>query len=508
MVLCFMPDAPGIEDACLAVMRAIPPDHARVVERTPLTREQWIAACRGVHAVIVWVLCSDQAFKDNALTLLATASQQGIPTVAVGASLDRDLAMHLTQLPVNAYVAVRRGDRFAAALASALTEAIRAPQTTTHFYNIDLELVLRVLTDSITWVVGGGGYDDDVSWGRATTWARTMLDDLARSRSRGLKSEDIQRIGAYMGAFILPDASGHRFYASVQRVASETGTPRVLVVADEAWSVLPFEAASLPLIERRLGVTHPTVRLVHGAVVRQRWHPPIGRGLRVLLIGANPRGQATCPRGLQCTRVRGLRHVTKEIEVIERILLGVDAQKRGLLQHVETIVGKNATREVVRARIASQTWDVIHYAGHGAKCRRPGEPRGCLYFSKDHKRFWARNARPNAVPIEWCLSVLATQAPESLVYLSCCHSGDNGLLRLLAAGKPCEVVGYQFGVDDRAACKMAECFYSELLQGIIANRPDVDSAMLLARQAIAAGNEKEWLAGALSSLWIGDNRVP
>lgn len=509
MVLCFVPKLRGLEEIPLILRRSIPTDMPLTIAENILSREEWHKQCQGAEVAIAWIATSDDAGteQESALIMLSEAVRQGVPTIALGATLNRSLMAQLVEMSIGAYVSAGCPSTFASALAEALAAVLR-DQTTmkTRFHNIGVELMLRLSGDSITWIAYGSGYMDEAVLPHATAWVNPMLYHIADSYATGLTRQKLRHIGEYLGASLV-SSDGHDFYTSVWQVTAGDEPPRLLVSTPPEWSMLPFEVAFLPIAGQTMGALHPITRVHQGIIPRRSWYPPRDRGLRILLVGSDAKGRAKCPHGLSCSRLRGLKCALKEIKSIYQIFHQASAVKPGLVEHVECITGAEATLVNVEARLTSSHWDIIHFAGHGAACTVDDCRTGCIFLRKAPGPLGHASRTPDAVPIEWCASILARETPGSLVYLSCCKSADNGLLRILASSKPCEVVGYQSGVDDEAAHTIAGLFYSELLRCLMENNPCVDLCMLRARRRVAAGSDQEWLAAALSSLWIGDSRT-
>jgi hypothetical protein len=118
----------------------------------------------------------------------------------------------------------------------------------------------------------------------------------------------------------------------------------------------------------------------------------------------------------------------------------------------------------------SQSYDIVHFAGHSFFAEDPkGKGRGYLVFSS--------HPRPQAIPVATVATWLA-KADVQLIYLSCCRSSAASAAVEFARNKIPMAIGFHWDVDDRKAPVFAKEFYKELLKSRLKVCPAVNQARI------------------------------
>jgi len=248
---------------------------------------------------------------------------------------------------------------------------------------------------------------------------------------------------------------------------------------------LPLEFVRSDNPPEYLILQHPLARFVYDAIPKREALSPqmlaLTEKLRVLIIASNTQPPID----------------------------GVDAETQRLhnyLRHqdcipvdVELIPTERATYQHVREKLKKQSYDIVHYAGHGLyKAESPEE--SSLYF-------WAgEDKQGGVVPMQAAeLKMLLGQSEARLVYLSSCYgtaAGDKTALldddflgladAIVQAGVP-SVLGFRWPVSDRGARRLALAFYRSLLEQ---GSPEI--ALWSARCELAIDrNDTTWLSPIL-----------
>jgi CheY-like chemotaxis protein len=225
------------------------------------------------------------------------------------------------------------------------------------------------------------------------------------------------------------------------------------------------------------------------------------------LLEVTPRRLAISPSDLALTRTLRLLIIASNTEPP---IDGVDTEARQLVAYfrnqklipvkVTHIPTEKATLTRVRKELASEEYDIIHYAGHGSfNSASPEE--SALYFWTEENRSGMVYAMRSPE-----LEYLLEQSEARLVYLSCCHGMHTGPASALLdddflglahavahAGVP-SVLGYRWPVSDAGAPKLAKTFYEALLE---LGSPDY--ALWQARRELAAAdrNDPTWMSPIL-----------
>ncbi len=486
----------------------------------------WSQLLEGCCVVVAWVspigegLPALQPPDGDVLSLLRCAQGCQIPTIVVGAVLDRPLKERLHELGVRAYVSAAQFGTFRASVQAAVDGALQCDRTSDQpeFHNMRQEIILDVGYAGAKWGTMGGYEDGILRPVTMAEWAPDILD-LASPRP-GIDvtswNHELDRAGRMLGRLLVPDPDPEGSFRSFHRATCDVAPQRracetpLLIRTPDEWIGLPFEAAVLPEVSGggRLSHLHPVLRVTAGPC-RAPWRPPLNRGLRVLLLASHASGSFDCPHG---PRNCGgpLEGLDVDGEIREVAELFRDYRHR-YPASVESISVPSRVRvEDIHALLTGEEWDIVHYAGHGRSCRRSGRREGCLLLP-DARIPLPLIGGPAAVPVDrqYWSSAIMHSSPRALVYLSCCRSGDSGLLYAVAAHKEHEVIGFQSAVGDHAARGMARAFYAHLLdQWAEAKACDVGGALLAARLRMEMGTASERLAGKLCTVCVGDAAVP
>jgi hypothetical protein len=191
--------------------------------------------------------------------------------------------------------------------------------------------------------------------------------------------------------------------------------------------------------------------------------------LRVLLIPSNPKG------------VKAL-NIAREARLIKQALRAIP--------EVEIVTMKPTTEAL--ARLTDQSFDIVHFMGHGDILKGKRKDRFVLYFE-------GKNRQPEPVPSSQLARYLEMVRGLRLVVLNSCWSGalprESGQdpfsgvgAALIESGVPA-VVAMQFPVSDDAAVAFSRAFYERL-----AARDCISAAATMGRLAILDQEEDtlEW----------------
>jgi CheY-like chemotaxis protein len=174
--------------------------------------------------------------------------------------------------------------------------------------------------------------------------------------------------------------------------------------------------------------------------------------LRCLLIESDATGLIPGMKNAEGNdlELKKLRHIHGECEKIYSIL-----QENPLVGELRWVQGSNATSksfaEYVMDILLSQSWDLVHYAGHS---HFEGD-RGFLFFPPKElgdfpEKLRIGNFAANLVP------------HTKLLYLSSCQSSEDSFVMALARSKIPAAVGFRWRVDDAHASEYALSFYRHL----------------------------------------------
>lgn len=306
--------------------------------------------------------------------------------------------------------------------------------------------------------------------GAIFSYTQSISGDGASVLAHAMRRPDAHEpeLGRSLASAVLPTAA-------LDAIAAAAGTPNasLVFVHDRSSANIPWEAIYLadhcpalrPGISRLYRIDGSTLR--SGSTMRR----PRGEALRLLIVD-NP--------------TEDLKWAQKEVEAIrQRFEAG-----HGV---VETISGRQASREAVLNAIDQGDFDILHYAGHAA---------------------FAENA-PGSSGLKLAGGALtasdlaALRRVPQLIFLNACESGrirgaspgepggDGGrgaeflarvsLAEALLVSGVGSFIGTYWPVDDFAAGEFATGFYDELLAG----RP-MAAAMRAARQRLVDINSKDW----------------
>jgi CheY-like chemotaxis protein len=248
---------------------------------------------------------------------------------------------------------------------------------------------------------------------------------------------------------------------------------------------LPLEFIRMTNPEEYLVLKYPLSRMVSDIspqreIISPEWLA-LRKQLNVLVVASN-----TCP---------AIPGVDQETVAVCDLL----SQQNYIPVHIKYIPTEEAVIDHVRAELASQAYDIIHYAGHGSY--NPNDKdASAIYFWKD-----ASKTCVEAIDAAEITNLLSTSMAR-LIYLSCCSSSASGTNEdgqcdnflgladaVIQAGVP-SVLGFRAPGTDTQAIKLATSFYKRLLE-----RGSIDVALWEARRALASENRDDptWLSPIL-----------
>ncbi len=196
--------------------------------------------------------------------------------------------------------------------------------------------------------------------------------------------------------------------------------------------------------------------------------------LRILAVGASPQGQQPLD----------LAEEERRLQELNRGSSGVEVRFLG-----------HASAGAVRAELAGDTYNVLHFMGHGTFDRASGD--GMLVFEKEDGSQDLVSGRAFATKLRDLRSL-------GVVVLNACNTaragqqgGGNpfrGVATALVQGGVPAVVAMQRPISDRAAIGFSTAFYRHLARG-----DSVDEALTEGRQAIhsAKPDSFEWATPVL-----------
>jgi CheY-like chemotaxis protein len=250
---------------------------------------------------------------------------------------------------------------------------------------------------------------------------------------------------------------------------------------------LPLEFMRMTNPDEYLVLKYPMTRMVSDIspqreIISPEWLA-LRKQLSVLVVASN-----TDPK---------IPGVDREADAVRTFL----SQQDYIPVQVKYMPTEDATIDNVRVELASQSYDIIHYAGHG-------------WYDANHKDasaiyFWGDTSKSRVVAMNTAeLTNLLSTSRVRLIYLSCCSSSATGTYSdgrsddflgladaVIQAGVP-SALGFRAPVDDMQAIKLAKYFYRHLLE-----RGSMDVALWEARRNLASENRDDptWLSPILIS---------
>lgn len=321
-------------------------------------------------------------------------------------------------------------------------------------------IILEEIPGSSGHVLVNVRWEDEVAFGRELS--PDLLADLAGRLPRGQAGREH---GARIFAALFGAPATGKAYADAEKFAVSTSDKlSIEISACSAAAAVPWEAALDPRLapepgDHTLGSRHHVTRVLVGApvIAPQALDGP----LRVLGVVATP------------SRLPAL-NADHEISLIESALAqaGADGTR------VEVTWLRHATIATLRARMIQDTWQALHYIGHG---EFGGGTTSSLILEDQHG---------SQEPISaGSFADLLSEAPARvrLVVLNTCHGGSAhptsqyaGLASALARRGVAAVVGMQGPVPDNAAIAFAGGFYTALASGA-----SPDASVYSGRHALA-----------------------
>src|SRR5262249_7350792 len=142
-------------------------------------------------------------------------------------------------------------------------------------------------------------------------------------------------------------------------------------------------------------------------------------------------------------------------------------------------------KDYLQKRLASERWDLVHYAGHSHYVEATGT--GYIFFPG---RF------VEELNIE-VFNTFLTKAQTRFIYLSGCKSSEAGFVFEMARLQIPGVLGFRLPINDQTALEFAKVFYSNLFKK--GSGPCLETAFLSTRCAIRERYKQDqiWAAAML-----------
>lgn len=149
------------------------------------------------------------------------------------------------------------------------------------------------------------------------------------------------------------------------------------------------------------------------------------------------------------------------------------------------LLDRRVTLATIHQALAGQSWDIVHYIGHGEVNARS---RLEIVVNRE-------NGDTDAVDAEQLCDSFEAATTVRLAMFNCCRGSGAPASRpdvlcglgpmLMRKGVPA-VVSMRYEIEDQVACNFARSFYESLLKGDAAGR--IDTAMCEARGALSRDN--------------------
>jgi ActR/RegA family two-component response regulator len=250
---------------------------------------------------------------------------------------------------------------------------------------------------------------------------------------------------------------------------------------------LPFEFIRMTNPDKYLVLQYPVSRMVTGispkrGIITPEWLA-LRQKLSVLIIASN-----TWP---------DIPGVDREAEAVRALL----TSQEYIPIQVKYLPTKDASYDAVRSELANNSYDIIHYAGHGSYDLN-NKSASAIYFWSE------RNHGGNVKSMQAAeVTDILSSSGARLVYLSCCFGSATGTKNslnddflglsdaVIQAGIP-SVLGFRSPVLDEQAITMATYFYQHFLE-----RGGLDVALWESRRKLASSNfeDSTWLSPILIS---------
>jgi hypothetical protein len=243
--------------------------------------------------------------------------------------------------------------------------------------------------------------------------------------------------------------------------------------------------------EDHLALNHPMTKYVTGVYFRHRPLPRdfyLNKDVRLLFLASNTHG---------CVFMSGKEGYLPKIPGVEEELGELETLLNGLREtgkihcQFDFMHTADLTYQEAKRLLASNRYDLVHYAGHGAFSSEKVED-SALFFWKDE---------PGSQVIAMTINELKDLVKDTRLrffYLSCCKGAevgdelqllDNdflGIMDGLVVAKIPAILGMRWPLSDEGAKVLAHAFYETLFQ-----TGAIDLALFNARRAVACRNKND-----------------
>jgi pimeloyl-ACP methyl ester carboxylesterase len=294
--------------------------------------------------------------------------------------------------------------------------------------------------------------------------SKNDLDDLLMEIADGAP-EDVEDFGARLTKLIMTEDMG----AECKGLVTDS---KVQLVHDALSSRIPWECVKFsgvsPAVEKGFSRRYQRTRSAAFFSESQRHNKEI----RVLLA-YNPLGDL------------------KGADVEGKMILDIAARSSGKLR-VESLRGKDASRDAIINQLKTGEFDVFHYAGHAKFVSENPAQSGLLCAGAevlcggDLEPLGAR--LPPLIVLNACESGRVRRRKDEF------HSGSASAAEaILNAGIMCFIATY-WPVGDASAGMFSDVFYDHILQGLESGQGSntIGEAMLAARKSLKSDKQADW----------------
>ncbi len=333
--------------------------------------------------------------------------------------------------------------------------------------------------------------------------SKEFLDLTAMSRKvedefSGHWQSKLQDLGKELMRYIFEKNFGFAWdFKEYVTKAGGLGNARIRFVVEKEFHPIVLEAIYGPHeeLEKDYWMLHaPIYRTVaeYGGLWDPLFHNQETRKgpLNILIIESPTEGEVVIrERGtdIEARRItlKPLMNVIEECEFLRNYRSSPEYSGRVKIGKVELIPrSDDPTPFVDQVREAlepgKQVWHIVHYAGHSYFDRDTN--KGYVFFpgGKDEKG----DSVIKEVDLD-LLSVWLRKARPNFVFLSSCHSSEEGFVFALARNQIPAIVGFRWDIEDDAAAEYVRLFYRTLFSG---EHELLEYVFLKARQEIHNNN--------------------
>jgi len=195
-----------------------------------------------------------------------------------------------------------------------------------------------------------------------------------------------------------------------------------------------------------------TVKEFPGLKAPLFWDPETReRSINCLIIEAYTTG--TVDINHKKVTLKGLNNLKGECDFLENYLTGNRGKFNiGRIERIKEKREKKSFAETVKDMLKSDTWHLVHYAGHS-------------YYDSDHDKGFVFFPEKFAEKMDISeFSKLLRDAKNQFIYLSSCHSSENDFVFVLASQNIPAIIGFRWDIDDNMAEKYSRSFYEHLFE--------------------------------------------